>query len=260
MGMEQRQQLAPESLLGLHRVGQVGPVETGQENPAPLQPQLLNNILPHPIGGRGRQGNYRHPWKIAPQLAQVAVVRAELVPPLRNTVCLVHRDQVQVHALQETPEPGHRQPLRGRVQDLDPAPAGLSLGQFNFRRRQRTVDETGRDAVGIQRIHLVLHQRNQRRHHQGHPRQAHRGQLVAQRLASPRGHQHQSVLSRQDVGNYLLLKGQKTVVAKVGFQYIPGGRLVVGQQNLSSIDWLRLGRQGYDKAWKMFKKDCRIPR
>ena len=218
MGLEQGKQLAPEPLLAFHRVGQIRPVEAGQEYRALLQPQLFHNILPYPGGGGGGQGNGRNSGEVCPQLAKVPVVGTKLVAPLGNAVGLVHGNQAQVHALQKAPKPRNRQPFRGNVQDLHPSAGGLGLGQLNRRCREGTVDESGADAVGVQRVHLVFHQGNQGRHDQGDARQANGGQLVAQRLATARGHQRQAVAPRQDVLDNLLLQGQETVVPKVFLQ------------------------------------------
>ena len=56
-------------------------------------------------------------------------------------------------------------------------------------------DAAGRDA--LERLDLVLHQRDERRHDQRQVRAHERGQLVAERLARAGGHHHEHVAVRQ---------------------------------------------------------------
>ena len=80
---------------------------------------------------------------------------------------LVDGDEVQVQVVKEMAEPGQGQPFRGRVQNFDLPPEDLPLHPFYLRRRKGAIDEPGGDAVGVQRVHLVLHEGDQRRYDQG---------------------------------------------------------------------------------------------
>jgi len=53
--------------------------------------------------------------------------------------------------------------------------------------RQRGIQKRGGNAAGLQRIHLVLHQRNQRRNHHRQAVARERGELETERLAPPVG-------------------------------------------------------------------------
>ena len=198
-----------------HRVGQVGAVEAGDELPRLRQPQLLGHVAADLFGRRRGQRDERHARQQAAQIDQGTVVGPELVAPHRDAVRLVHRDQADCEPRQEVAEAGQRQPLRGDVQDFDrvalhpcPHAAHLLVGE-------RAVDERRGDAVGAQGIHLVLHQRDQRRDHQRQPVEAQRGQLVAERFAAARGHQDQGVAPVQHAGDDLLLQRAEGVVAEV---------------------------------------------
>ena len=66
----------------------------------------------------------------------------------------------------------------------------------------------------MQRAHLVMHQRDQRRHHDGaamsQPLPCNRRHLIAQRLATARRHQHQRIATahhRVDDGLLLSAEG-----------------------------------------------------
>ena len=56
-------------------------------------------------------------------------------------------------------------------------------------------------ATFTQRGDLVLHQRDQRRHHHASAGPHQRRDLIAQGLASTRGHEHQGVAAVDHVGN-----------------------------------------------------------
>ena len=62
--------------------------------------------------------------------------------------------------------------------------------------RQRAVVAGGRHAVADQRVDLVLHQRDERRHDQGHAVADQRRGLEADRLARPGGHHDQRIAAR----------------------------------------------------------------
>ena len=66
-------------------------------------------------------------------------------------------------------------------------------------RIQRRVEERRAHAELAQRLHLVLHQRDQRRDHDRRALAQQRRQLVAQRLAAAGGHEHQRVAAAGDV-------------------------------------------------------------
>ena len=64
------------------------------------------------------------------------------------------------------------------------------------------------------RIHLVFHQCNQRRNHDGGTVAYHGGQLVAKRLAATRRHNHKRIMPLQDTVNDSLLVALEIVKAE----------------------------------------------
>ena len=109
-------------------------------------------------------------------------------------------------------EPRQGQPLGGRVQNFDLPPENLCLHPVYLRRRKGTVDEPGGDAIGVQRVHLVLHEGDQRRYDQSEAVKDQGRQLVAEGLAAAGGHQHQAVPAGQDVPDDVRLERAKAVV------------------------------------------------
>ena len=224
---EQRQQQSPGVRFGLHRIAQVASVEAGQKDLPPLQVKLADDVLAHLFGGSGGQGNHRDRREFLTQQLQIPVVGAKLVAPFGDAVGLVDGDEVQVEVVQEMAEPGQGQPLRGRVQNFDLPPEDLALHPFDLRRRKGTVDEPGGDAIGVQRVHLVLHEGDQRRYDQSEAVKDQGRQLVAEGLAAAGGHQHQAVPAGQDVPDDVRLERAKAVV--------PEPRLEDSQRRVSIV-------------------------
>ena len=98
------------------------------------------------------------------------------------------------------------------------------------------------DTVGVQRVHLVLHQGNQWRDYQGDAVKDEGRQLVAEGLAPACWHQRQAVPPAQDVAYYFFLQGPKAVVSEAGFEDSKRSGIVHGSANLSLLD-NSLGRE-----------------
>ena len=146
---------------------------------------------------------------------QVAVVGPEVVAPLRYAVGLVDGQQADIKRPEERGEPRGRQPFGRNVEDLESAPHGLRPHPARLCGCQRAVQELRRDAVGLQAVYLVLHERDQRRYDDGDAVHCERRKLVAKRLTAARGHEHQPVSPGQHVGDYLLLQRQEGVESEV---------------------------------------------
>ena len=172
--------------------------------------QLLHDIVANPVGGRCRERDDRRASQRLAQGAQVAVVRAEVMPPLGDAVGLVDRDQPDVDGVEKVAKARNGQALRRDVEQLEPARPGRGIDAVGLARRHRAVDERRRDAIRPQRVHLILHQSDQRRDDQRQPVQTQRRQLIAQRLAPTGGHQHQRVPTRQHIANDLGLQRDET--------------------------------------------------
>ena len=213
--VEQIHQLPEGPLLRLHRIRQVGAVEAGDEAGAIAETQLGCDVFPYPLGRRRGQRHHRRIGEARPQLGQVAVVGAEVVAPLADAVRLVDGDEADGQGLQEPPESGRAHPLGRGVENPQTAGERRLLHAPKLVEAERAVDEGGGDAVRAQRVHLVLHQRDKRRHHQGQAARRHRGQLIAQRLAPARRDDDEAVPPRERIGDDRLLPGAELVVAEM---------------------------------------------
>ena len=110
------------------------------------------------------------------------------------------------------------QPLRCYIDDLVPALPGAAEHQSLLVVRQAVVQESCRHTGLYQRPHLILHQADQRRDHDGDARQQQGWHLIADGLARTCGHHGQHILPGQQTGDDLLLTRAEAVVAKDFFQ------------------------------------------
>ena len=172
------------------------------------------------------------PAKRLLQAGKVAVRRAEVVPPFADAVRLVDRDQFQVERVQEPPD-CCVDSLRRDVDHLELARTQPRCAPRPLRRIERRVEERRADPDFAQRVNLVLHERDQRRHDQRHPAQQARRNLVRQRLAGARRHHADAVPPRHHrpddlqlpraerrIPENLLQRRQRTVVMGVGLSLV----------------------------------------
>ena len=118
--------------------------------------------------------------------------------------------------------------LRGRVDELvlaGPQPPDAVAARLRVERR---VDDRGAEAVPRQRVHLVLHERDERAHDEDRPRQDARRDLEGERLAGARRHDADAVAPRQHGADDTLLPGTEVRVSEDARQDLPGGCRVRG--------------------------------
>ena len=219
VGLAQRRH-QPRPLVGDGAAGddgerQVGTIEAGGDTDGIAQPQAPDHVARH-VGGRGgggRQDGARP--QMAGGVGQPEVVRAEVVPPLRDAVSLVHHEQPDARPRHRLQEPGRREALGRHVQQPQPAggrrlqrrPVGrgllLGVDQRHLSRRPRP-----------QGLHLVVHERDQGRDHDRQPVVEQRGELVAERLAGSGRHQREDTLAAQHRADHVLLAGPERLVAE----------------------------------------------
>ena len=87
---------------------------------------------------------------------------------------LIHGNEAEFNAAQEIAELWEGQAFRRRIEQLETARSCLLLHAVYFGRGQGAVYEGSGDAVGIEGIDLVFHQRDERRHNQGEAAEAQR--------------------------------------------------------------------------------------
>ena len=162
---------------------------------SPGQVQPLGDFRAGALIRRGGQGNARHIGEFPVQQGQLQVIVAEVMAPLGDAVSFVDGKQGNLCLVQQRQGTRLYQPFRGDVQHVQLA---LEQGVFQgplLLHVQGGIEKAGFDAQCLERIHLVLHQRDQRADH--HPDAgAHQCRnLVAQGFAAASGHQHQSIVA-----------------------------------------------------------------
>ena len=84
-----------------HAVTDIGPVETGNEHARALQFQLHHDFLACDRVRRGGERNARNVGKPFVQNRQTPVFGAKIVPPLRNAMRFIDREQRHRHLIQQ---------------------------------------------------------------------------------------------------------------------------------------------------------------
>ena len=206
--------------LGLnHLEVQVGPVEAREGQRGPPQAQKADDVLPHPVGGRGGEGPYRRPHRQAVHKVRDApVIRAEVLPPLGDAVGLVHSDEGDPRLPCKLPEGCGVQSLGSHVDHPVHAQARPLRGQIHLPGRQGAVQVGRGNPRALQGRHLILHQGDQRGNHQRHAIKHQRGNLVAQALARAGGHHAQAVPALKQRIHQHFLPRTEAVVAEVVLQ------------------------------------------
>ena len=204
---EELRELVQRLALVDHGVADVGPVEPGDVDGGVAQPEPRAHVVACLGVGRRRAGHDGHAGEQAAQLPELDVLGAEVVAPLADAVRLVDGEEGDagletVDALEEAL--GHER-LGGDVQQVELA--GVQGAQHAARlvRLERRVVGGGADAGRPQRVDLVLHQRDERRDDDAGAGPDHGRQLVTERLAAARGHEHERVAAGDQVVDDLLL-------------------------------------------------------
>ena len=209
-------------LLRVHLVAdlvvEVRAVEGGLEHGRVRDAEVLEDVALHLGRRRGGQGDDGRPPDLVHQRTDAAVLRPEIVPPLRDAVGLVHGVERDLHLAKQRDVLLLGQGLGRHVQELGLAGEQVLAHFVDLLAREGRVEEMrhagGARLEAADQVHLVLHQGDQRRdddrsplHHQGR-------QLIAQRLAAPGGHQDKGVTPFDQMVDDLFLVRLEGVIAE----------------------------------------------
>ncbi len=117
--LEQRRDLGVAAVALDHPVEEVRAIEAGDEGRRARQQQPLVDLAPGRGIGGGGERQARHRGEALAQHAELEVLRAEVVPPLRHTVRLVDREERQARTLEQRPEPLGRHPFGRDVDEVE---------------------------------------------------------------------------------------------------------------------------------------------
>ena len=172
----------------------IRPVKPRHQHLRTPKPQHTQNIVPHLLRCRRRKRTHHRPHRqLIHKLHNIQITRPEILSPLGNTVCLIHRHHTDLHPLCKIKKQRRQQPFRCHINNLIPPLHRIFHRLINLTFRKRTVNIRRMNPGLIQRPHLILHQRNQRRNHNRNPRQKQRRNLITNRLPRPRRHNPQNI-------------------------------------------------------------------
>jgi hypothetical protein len=188
------------------------------KNARVVERETLDDFLARLRVCRCRERDARHVRETLVQHRQLNVFGPEIVPPLRHAVRFVDREQADARLFEQIEKTRRHEPLGRDIQQIELAVAQRALGGRGLGAGQRRIQIGRAHADLVQRRDLVLHQRDQRRNHDAHavPRLAahERGNLIAQRLAAARRHQHERIAARRDMLDDLVLLAAKRGIAE----------------------------------------------
>ena len=211
-----------------HAVDEVGTIERTHFLERIAQPELRHDVAAH-AAGRGRgEGMDAGLRQQRAHLAEPAVLRAEVVPPLADAVRLVDGDEAHAHLRQPAHEAVAAVADQALGRHVQQARVSLAHGAHDVALLvlvEGAVVAGGRHAVGVQAVHLVLHQRDERRNDHRQPRLEQRRRLEAERLAAARRHHEQRVAAGEDrVHDLALVRPELRVAPVPGEDVFEGGR------------------------------------
>jgi len=187
---------------------QVFPVKSGMYDFRLLQFQNPCNIRLYLLCCRsGKGGTDRTCRQLFHKHRNIQITLPEILSPLGNAMCLINGDHTHRHLLCQTEKAVRHQPFRCNVQN--PAlPLLYHLHRvIEFFLRNAAVHIRRRDTHLPESLHLIFHQRDQRRNDNGHPAEQQGRDLIADRLTGSGRHDRQHVPSGQDRIDRLLLSG-----------------------------------------------------
>ncbi len=197
---------ARRALLAFGRKLQVRTRETVDEDLRLLQPQRAKDVVAGAgVGGRRHRdaGRVREPLG---QQAQIAIVGAEVVAPLRHAVGFVDGDQAQRQFGQAIHHGPRRQTFRRDVQQVQfTGPRGRPNGRTLVQRHPR-IQPGRRHALLFQRLDLIGHQGDQGRDHQPQAGPQYGGDLITDALSAAGRQDGQHIAAGQDLFDHLTLQ------------------------------------------------------
>ena len=211
---DQRLALAAVAPAAVGDQAQVGPVEARDQHERVAHPDAAHDVLADARRGRGRERRDGRAATRGQRPVQLPVLGPEVVAPGRDAVRLVHDEAGDPELGQAVEEARPREALGGDVQEAQPAVRGRLEPGHLLRPLLRRVDERGVDARRAEAVHLVLHQRDERRHHERQPVGQDRGDPVADALAGAGGRDGQHVAALELGLDHRRLAGPEALQAE----------------------------------------------
>ncbi len=217
------EELAFQSPPRQHAVQQVRTIEGSDDLDRIAQAQLRGDVAADPGRRGGRVRVHTRSGQQFPQPRELPVFRPEVVAPLADAVRLVHGNEAHAAPGDEREEAVAAFPDQPLGRDIEETVSSFAQPLYHrafFRRRQRAVEESGGHPVAHERIDLILHQRDERRHHQGEAGTHEGWRLEAERLTASRGQHHQRVAAGEHSLHRFALKRPEGRVAPIAAERV----------------------------------------
>ncbi|MCG3120600.1 MAG: hypothetical protein ALAOOOJD_03365 [bacterium] len=232
-------------------------IETRDELLRGREVEIRGNIGAHALRRRGRERDADGLRKARPAFHQLAILRPKVMAPFRNAMRFIDGETIDLERGEKRQRFDFQQSFGRHVKQLcltltDAVEIALILIG-----RQRAVQKHGGHAELLQLRHLVFHQRNQRRDHDGETLEQQRRQLIAQRFAAAGRHDDERVFFLQDVVDNFLLQRPELVVPKNFFE----NRFGAGEHGLTTKNDLVASRFNGRKYTYLFgEKQKKAPK
>ena len=184
-----------------------------------LDPKTRTDFRDHRRSSCGCESKHTLDSEFFRQGGEAQIFGAEIVPPLRDTVSLVDRKQTDLRTLDLSHECLTHESLGRNVEQLKCAAHHTLIHRGHLGGRESRIQPCSRDSPRHKHIHLILHQRYERRDDQREPLQQNSGKLVAKRFPAAGGKNRQSRASLQQSLHNLTLTRSKSRMAKVALQF-----------------------------------------
>ena len=212
-------------VLGLlpYLVIEVGTVERAPELTRVRYAEAFLYVCPHLVGGGGGKRDDRSRAYLGYCGSYVAVFGTEVVSPLRYAVSLVYGVERNLHRPEKLYVVLFVQRLRSHVEQLGPAAVHVVhhlLQRRLVERRVKIVRHSALLTESVDHVHLVFHQRDERRHDNCRALHDERRELIAQALSATRGHEHERVVAVEQVTYDGFLVSLELVEAEIAFQFL----------------------------------------
>ena len=217
-------ELIKRTRLRDHAVAQVRAIEAGYIDAGVTQVELLQDVRPDARRSGGSERHERHAREALAQRGELAVFRTEVVPPFADAVRFIDGDLRHLPLAQIVEKARQHQPLGGGVEQLVLPLPQAAQASARVIRSERGVEKSGRDSARRELVHLILHQRDERRDDDRQTITQQGWELKAERLSAARGQQREDVAARERIGNDLLLKRSEGLVTEDAFERGKQGR------------------------------------
>jgi hypothetical protein len=163
------QRLSMHVLHGKHAVNQVRPIETSHHHPRLVQPELIDDVLLHPLGRRRGERVKARIGKTRFQRGELTILLPKIVTPLTDAVGFVDGETAHLLPVEKIQKLSRQQPLRRDEQQPIRSILHASVNLVARLDAELAVYRRRRIATLLKAVHLVLHQRDQRRDHDIQP-------------------------------------------------------------------------------------------